>query len=472
MIPTTVGHESYSPGSVLGTCNMIIRKVALGILLSSVAMSSTQAESINEALAAAYNHSPALNAQRAATRAQDEALPQAKAGYRPFVSANADIGIRNGGINSLGSSTTRPYGYGVSISQNLFLGFRTVNSIEAAEARIRASRENLRNVEQNALFNAAASYIDVVFAKDVVDIRRRNIRFLKEQLRSSQARLDVGEGTRTDVAQSQARLALGEAQLAAALATLEANRGTYIRFIGRAPSSLSWPKGPVRLYPKGLQEGLARGANENPALIASQHLVDAASFQVKVAEGALLPTVTLDAGAARSFNTDALGTRTRGVQATVNVTVPIYQRGEVTSQIRENKELLSQTRIQVDQTRDEVRSTVVTAWAALQSARANLNANTQQVRAARLALSGVIEERNVGQRTQLDVLDSQSDVLNAEDLVAQSRRSLATAGYQLVAATGRLNSRRLGLAVKHYSPKTNYNVVKDKWYGLRTVTGR
>ena len=450
---------------------MKIRTAILGIILTTSVSSQALAESIKSALEAAYNHSPALNAQRAATRAQDEALPQAKAGFRPLITGEADIGVVSNSVNN-GRSTDRvPYGYGVSISQHLFAGFQTVNSIEAAEARIRASRENLRNVEQNALFNAATAYINVVFARDIVDIRRRNIRFLKEQLRSSQARLDVGEGTRTDVAQSQARLALGQAQLSAALATLEANRGTYIRFVGRTPSNLSWPKGPTRLYPKGLQQAIARGSSENPAVLATQHLVDAADYQVKVSEGALLPSVRLDAGASQDFNT-ALGGRSRGVQAIVNVTVPIYQRGEVTSQIRENKELLGQARVQIDQTRDEVRSAVVTAWAALQSARANLNANTEQVRAAKLALAGVVEERNVGQRTQLDVLDSQSDVLNAEDLVAQSRQSLATAGYQLVAATGRLNSRRLNLAVKHYSPKINYDSVKDKWYGLRTVTGR
>ncbi|MEL6747128.1 MAG: TolC family protein, partial [Pseudomonadota bacterium] len=236
----------------------LVQRLAVSAALSAGLLAGTPAafaETITGALQRAYSHNSTLNAQRAATRAADEQLPQALSGFRPTVSLTADAGFSRSrtqtfvdatpgsvGINGQGGliqvpgrpgqsvtvrSGTNPYGVGVTIQQSLFSGFRVVNGVKAAKAAIQASRETLANVEQNTLLTAAQAYAAVVFNRDLVQLRRQNISFLSEQLRSSQARLDVGEGTRTDVAQSNGRLALGRAQLAAAQGDLASAEGVY-----------------------------------------------------------------------------------------------------------------------------------------------------------------------------------------------------------------------------------------------------
>ncbi len=433
---------------------------------------AANAESLRAALAAAYNHNPSLNAQRAATRAVDEGLPQAKSADRPTVTGDTDFGVTVNRSNVSGRTSNNPFGFGITINQNLFNGFQTRNRIEQSEAAIRGSREQLRNVEQTILQSAAQAYVDVLEAREVVEIRRKDISFLKEQLRSSQARLDVGEGTRTDVAQSRARLGTAQATLAVAQSTLQTSEAVYFEIIGRRPTRLNWPTGPVRLYAKSLQSGLAVAANEHPAIRATKHAVDAAAFNVKAVEGQYLPSVNLRGSASQRYNSGSRGVNTSSASATVNVTVPIYQGGLTSSQVREAKEFLAQNRILVDEARDQIRSAVVSAWSSLVAARANVIAIEGTLRAARLALAGVIEERNVGQRTQLDVLDEQSVVLDAEVALVDARSARITAGYALVAAIGRLNSKTLGLNVRHYEPKEHYRAVKDLWFGLRTPSGR
>ena len=406
------------------------------VLVASVFGGSIQqvnAESLREALAAAYNHNATLNAQRAATRAVDENISQAKSGFRPTITGDANYGFASTYSNRTGSTDTNPYGYGITISQSLFDGFRTINNVAAAEANVKASRE---------------------------------------QLRSSQARLDVGEGTRTDVAQSQARLSSARAQLSAAEASLESTRATYRQVIGRTPSNLSWPNGPSSLYAASLQGAIAMGLNEHPAVRLTQHAVDAAAFNVKALEGQFLPTLSLRGNANQTFDSGGRGNRNQSVSATLNLSVPLYQGGGPSSQVRQARETLAQNRIQVDEARDEVRAAAISAWSNLQSANANITATRDSLRASKLALDGVIEERNVGQRTQLEVLNSQSTVLDAQVSLVGARKARLTAGYALVAAMGRLNSRRLRLPVRHYDPVEHFEEVKDMWFGLRTPSGR
>ena len=449
--------------------------VAFSGVLALSAIASARAESINEALAAAYNNNPTLNAQRSATRSNDENLPQAKAGFRPQIAATANASLQRSIVNTAAGNVRSdlvPFGYGIQISQNLFNGFRTINTVEAARSGVFASRETLRNVEQNVLLSSAQAYVNVLQTFELIDIRQRNIEFLEEQLRSSRARLDVGEGTRTDVAQSQARLALAQAQWSAARAAHVAAKGVYRQLTGLNAGRLTWPRGPIRLYPSSLEAGMKVAWSEHPAIRATQHLVDVAVFNTKTAEGAFLPTLGLTASATKDYNfSDSIDSRSN-LQAQLSLSVPLYQAGGASSAVRQSKELESQRRIEVDQSRDQIRSQLVTAWTELQSANVNLRANAEQVKASKLALAGVIEERNVGQRTQLEVLDAQSQLLQAEELVLNSRASQVSAGYSLVAAIGRLDSRRLGLNVAHYKPVKHFDSVKDKWFGLRTPDGR
>jgi len=451
---------------------MRLSGVIVGLISVLASSAIVQAESLHSALAAAYRNNPSLNAQRAATRANDENLAQANSGFRPQLFATADIAWNKVTSNRCGTVVTIPGSVGVSLQQNLFNGFRTVNNVKAAKAGILASRESLRSVEQNTLLQAVNAYLSVLSTQELLSIRRQNIEFLKEQRRSSKARLEVGEGTRTDLAQSDAQLALARAQLSAAEANWATAKATYRQTIGHAAGKVSWSSGPQRLLPKGQKQAIGLGIRNHPAILASQHAVDAQAFNVKVSEGAFLPSVDATATAAHQINQQSQGTTVDVLQGKIAVKIPLYQGGQASSAVRQNKQVLSQKRILVDEARDSVRQEVVEAWTQLISARANLSANRAQLKASRLALSGVVEERNVGQRTQLDVLNAQSSVLQSLELQLQSRTTQVTSQYRLIAAVGRLNSKRLNLNVAHYVPENHTDAIKDLWFGLRTPTNQ
>lgn len=458
---------------------VVVNKVLLaaaGSVMLGLSAISADAETILGAMGSAYSSNPTLNAQRAATRVADENLPLAKSGYRPTINASADYGISRSvtSIPGIGSSTSvlHPGGFGVTISQSLFRGFRTQNSVKAAEAGIRASRETLRNTEQNILFDAASAFVDVIRDRQLTVIRKKNLSFLNEQSRAARARLDVGEGTRTDVAQANARRSLAQAQLSAANAQLTSSSAIYRRVVGHAPGKLKMPAPISHMLPRNLNDAFAIAFSEHPALKATQLLVDVAEFNVKVSEGALLPTLSLEGSASKRFSPSSSIDHSTSASITARLVIPIYQGGSATATIRKDKETLGQRRIEVDASRDQIRTAVVSSWTQVLSAKASSLANVQQERASKLALSGVIEERKVGQRTTLDVLNAQSDVLSAKELLVNSRRNEMVAGYAVMSAIGRLNSKRFSLNVAQYEPKEHYHAVKDKWYGWRTPDGR
>lgn len=429
------------------------------------------AETLHEALALAYTNNPTLNAARAQTRSADENVPLAKSGMRPFVTGSADYGST--WTESSGRSVhLQPGGFGVSISQSLFDGFKTRNNIEAAQAAIYASRESLRNTEQNVLFDGASAYMNVMRDQAIVGYRTKALEFLNEQVRSERTRFDVGESTRTDVAQAEASQAGTVAQLSAARAQLQSSLAVYRQIIGKDPEKLKGPGSIAKLLPSRLDSALEIAFGEHPAILATKYLVDQADWNVKSAQSSLLPTVSLDGSAARRYDQQAPGTQVDSASISATLRVPIYQGGSVSATVRQNKEILGQRWIEVDETVDSVRAATVSAYSQLQAARASAQANEVQLRAANLALQGSVEERKVGQRTALDVLRAQQDVINAQVSLANSQRDSVVATYAVLSSVGRLNSERLNLAVERYSPEEHYIAVKDKWFGLRTPDGR
>jgi len=366
----------------------------------------------------------------------------------------------------------RPRGFGITISQTLFDGFKTYNNINAAEAVIKASRQTLRNTEQNVLFDAASVYMDVLRDSAITSFRKQNLAFLREEVRSAQERFNVGESTRTDVAQAKARRAAAVAQLAAARAQLKGSIAVYRQVIGRDPKNQKSARGIGNLLPRNINAALAIAKAEHPAILATRHLVDQAAFEVKAAESDLLPTLSITGNASRRYDSGAPGVETDSKSIIAKLSIPIYRGGAVSSNVRRNKETLGQRRIEVDQTVDQVRAAVVSAFSQLESARATVIAGNAQLSASRLALSGIVEERNVGQRTTLDVLNTQQDVLNAQITLAGARRDSIVAGYALLSAIGRLSASRMGLKVTLYEPREHYKAVRDKWFGLRTPDER
>ncbi|BCM20120.1 TolC family outer membrane protein [Mesorhizobium sp. J8] len=454
------------------------KSVLIAILVSATALSplAASAETITGALAKAYQYNSQLNAARAGVRVTDEGVAIAKSGWRPTVTGSGSIDY----TSTHGQGITRNIttgSFGVQINQTLFDGFQTKNNVAAAESQVKASVESLRNTEENILFNAASAYMDVIRDRQIAVLTEQNLQFLTEQARAARSRFEVGEGTRTDVAQADASRATAVAQLSAARATALASAATYHQIVGDEPGKLKAASPLGKLLPSNLDSALAVASAEHPAILATQHLVDAAAFSVKSSEGALLPQVTASAGVSDNYShsvPDLTGTNGTSTSANIGatLTIPIYSGGRTSALVRQNKESLSEARIQVDVSRDQVRQAVVSAWTQYVAARESVDANRQVIDAAQLALNGVIEERNVGQRTTLDVLNAQNAVITAKINQASSERDVVVASYAILSAMGRLSVDRLGLPVTKYRPEEHYNAVKDKWYGLRTPDGR
>jgi outer membrane protein len=321
--------------------------------------------------------------------------------------------------------------------------------------------------------------MNVIHDRQVAALTQQNLQFLNEQARAARSRFDVGEGTRTDVAQADAARSGADAQVSAARAQALASAAAYHQLVGEEPGKLKAASPLSRLLPSSLDSAVGVASNEHPAILATGHLVDAAAFAVKSAEGALLPSVTASAGISQT-HVSSSGLSTGGGQAgdstSANIgatlTIPIYQGGRASAQVRKSKESLGQARIEVDVSRDQVRQAVTAAWTSYAAAKEGVVANRALVNAAQLALNGVVEERNVGQRTTLDVLNAQADVISAKINLAGSERDVVLASYAILQAMGRLSVERLGLQVTKYQPQEHYEAVKDKWYGLRTPDGR
>nr|WP_312891226.1 TolC family outer membrane protein [Mesorhizobium silamurunense] len=455
----------------------------VAMLVSATALSplAASAETITGALAKAYQYNSQLNSARAGTRVTDEGVAIAKSGYRPTIKGSASIDYTSSHANRLGQTLNITTGnFGVEIDQTLFDGFQTKNNVAAAEAQVSASQESLRNTEENILFNAASAYMDVIRDRQVAVLTEQNLQFLTEQARAARSRFEVGEGTRTDVAQADASRATAVAQLSAARATALASAATYHQIIGDEPGKLRAPAPLAKLLPSSLDSAFTIAAAEHPAILATEHLVDAAAFSVKSAEGALLPQLSASAGISSQYRNTTPGafasSSSEGTTNSANIgatlTVPIYSGGRTSALVRQSKESLSQARIEVDVSRDQVRQAVASAWTQYTAARESVDANRQVIAAAQLALNGVIEERNVGQRTTLDVLNAQNAVITAKINQASSERDVVVASYAILSALGRLSAERLGLQVATYKPEEHYNAVKDKWIGLRTPDGR
>jgi outer membrane protein len=212
--------------------------------------------------------------------------------------------------------------------------------------------------------------------------------------------------------------------------------------------------------------------NEHPAIKARQHAVDVAELQVKVAQGALAPQVGVSGSVNQRYDRQAEGDNALSASVVAQLTVPIYEGGQAYAATRQAKETAGQRRLEADSVRDQVRAAVQSSFGRLEAARAQIQAAQAQIDAAETALSGVREEARVGQRTTLDVLNAQQELLNARVNLITAQRDRVVASYSLVNAMGRLNSRALGLKVNHYSPKIHYDQVKDLWIGTSTPDGR
>ena len=438
------------------------------------------AQSLPEALAAAYWNNPEINAARAQTRAVDENVPLAKSGFRPRVSGFADVTSqwRHGTVLGAGGRVGGQQGdqqvdaaLGFAVEQDIFRGFRTRNEIREAEAAVLASRHTLANTAQNVLFDAAQAYMDVLRDRAVLQLRQRDVEFLAEQLQATQDRFDVGEATRTDVAQTRARLAESQAQVSLGQANLRASLATFRQVVGQEATNLSPGFVFANRLPPSLPAAVELGQAGHPAILAAIYTADADAFEVKQIEGEFLPTVSIQGTVQRDFGLDSDFEANVGT-ITGRVTIPIYQAGATSARLRQAKELMGESRIAVDIRRAQVRAAVVTAWYQLEAASAAIAAATTAVEAAQVALEGVQEELRVGQRTTLDVLDAQQELLDARVTLVLAQRDRVVSSFAILSAIGHLDAEHLDLPTPRYDPQEHYLQVRDKWFGLRTPDGR
>jgi len=457
-----------------------VHGVAVTILLMTMAgQAPALADTIEAALVRAYQSNPQLNAQRAQVRSTDENVSQALAGYRPQAAITASAGYQYTDTYGIAPAaegeihgTNAPRSVGATVTQTLYNGNQTANKTRAAESQVSGAREGLRVLEQTVLLNAATIYMDFLRDGAIVEVQRSNVRVLLETLDQTKERFRVGELTNTDVAQADAQLAAGKTQELAAEATLTTTRSNFRRIIGNEPQALA-PGSPIdRFLPATLAAAVDLGLKQSPNVIAAMFGIDVNYLQVKINEGALLPTLTVQIAAQQAYEQQLIVFREAAVSATAQLSVPVYQGGAEYSLIRQSKESLEQQRLNLEMVRDQARANVVTAWGQLVAGKAQVASAQSQVSASEIALDGVRDEAKAGQRTTLDVLNAQQALVNARIALVTAQHDRVVASYAVLNAVGRLSPQVLNLATSVYDPSVHYLQVRDKWVGVRTPDGR
>ena len=439
---------------------------ALALVLAAASVGGAQAQSIAQALTVAYDHAPDLQAALLSAKSAAENVALAQAGKRPTIGASIS-GAHNwnlvGGTVSESNSLTT----GLSYNQTVFDNFKTDAQIEAARAGAEAAEYQIRNTEQNVLLAVVQAYMSVLSDRQLVALRQENVNFFQAQLQSARDRLDVGEGTRIDVAQAEARLAQGDAAYRAALSSLEISQATFQRYVGVAPQNLDSSHNYGRLVPSSLQAAIAEAEGGHPAILLSKAAIRAAQAGTDAAQASFGPTASVTGTVGSRYT----GGPTDGFSGSIGftVTIPLYAGGAIGANVR--KANIEQIKSEVDamSAYDQIREAVISAWAGIQSADAQISAANSAVSAGRTVLEGVIQERDLGTRTTLDVLNAQAELTTAREGLINASTNKVIATFSLLSAMGHLTATDLGLAVEVKSAVRYNQAVEDVWQELRTV---
>lgn len=466
---------------------MATRRMALKATVAGVALAAAMAlapmagaQTIDEALANAYRSNPELLAQRAALRATDETVPQALSQWRPSVTLSGNTGK----ARDFNETTTTVYGANgssdlqtvdnqrvrtplsatLTVTQPLYRGGRSTAELARAEANVQAGRAQLGVVEQRVLLDSATAYINLAQALAVLDLNINNVQVLQRQLDAARDRFQVGEITRTDVSQAEARLSQAQASRTKSEGDVNTARATFLRTTGMEPGRVSVPPVP-RGLPGGAEEARAWAQAQNPNIVQARFAHESAGQDVALVEGEQLPTVALQADAIRGRETQTRGVTRDTVDVLLTFSVPIYQQGATDARVRGAKQTQGQRRTQIDVALRQAINDATTAWQQLSTARAQIGSFTAQIRANEIALEGVEQEARVGSRTVLDVLNAEQELLNSRVSLVQAQRDEVLAAFQLLSAVGKLQARDLGLPVEIYDPVANLEATRDRWSG-------
>lgn len=464
-----------------------MRMLLLGTALVAVGAAGARAEFIEDALADAYRTNPQLAAQRATLRAVDETVPQALANWRPTVTVTGQAGIardntrqektttaiapgQSGWVNndtSIKTSLTKVMRQAGSatlqIVQPIYRGGRTTAQISQAENNVQQNRALLQQTEQTVLQDAATAYMNLVRDLQTLQLNINNEQNLAKQLQATRDRFQVGDVTRTDVAQAESSLANAVAGRIQAEGNVTASRATFVRVIGRQPGTLQ-PAQPLATLP-GTAEAAAIAAANAPNVVAARFAAASARNTVDLLAGQKLPTVSLQGDALRQYQTSSLGQRRDTFDILAVLSIPIYQAGLIDAQTRAAKQTAGQLRLSIDDTLNRARESATTFFQQLNTARSRITSFETQVRASSIALDGVLQEARVGSRTVLDTLNAQQDLLNAQTNLVSSQRDAVVASYALKGAIGQLSAQVLGLKVEVYDPTVYYEQTRGRWIG-------
>lgn len=447
----------------------MLRKFISASLVAALMAGTASADTLREALVSSYQTNPTLTAQRQTLEATDATVAIARAAGRPQVSANVSV---NRAITQSGILITGGKGPNLTVegqlSYPLFNGGSVRNSVKAAKTRVEAGRATLRAVEGDVFTQAVTAYMDVIRDRAIVELNQNNVKVLETNLQATQDRFQIGDLTRTDVAQSEARLQLGRSQLATAQGQLTGSEATYRQIIGHAPGVLA-PPPPLPPLPTTADEAVRVALANNPDLVATSRQAVAAGYDVNVARASRLPTVSAQATGDYTSNlagNSPLGFPNTGTQTTIGIgaNIPIFQGGLPAARIRQAQAQQGQALEQVVGTERAVVQAARSAFASYDAAQRAIQAETVAVQADQLALEGNRAEQSVGTRTIIEVLNAEQELLNSQVALVTAKRDSYVAGFQLLNAMGQAQSQDLGLdGGPLYDPLGNYRRVAGNW---------
>ncbi|WP_313534701.1 TolC family outer membrane protein [Sphingomonas sp.] len=426
---------------------------------------------LQDALAQAYATNPDIQAQRANQRANDENVPIARSQGLPGLSANGAANDSLYNTNATALTPSRQAQVGLNLSQPIYSGGSIRNSVRAAKVRVNAGRANLRGAEADIFTQTVTAYLNVIRDESIVRLNQENVHVLEVNLQATRDRFQVGDLTRTDVAQSEARLALAQSQLRSAEAQLIGSRETYIQVVGTPPGVLAPPPALPNL-PQDVQTAEQVALANNPFLEAAQLARDASRYDTRVAQAGRLPQVSLGAGGTylnylgsvgdigrRAGLTPTTTTATVGVQ----VTMPLFQGGRPAAQVRQAQAREGAAIETVTLTERGVIAQARSAYASYQAALRVIESTRTAVQANQLSLEGVRAENSVGTRTILDILNAEQELLNAQVQYVTAERDAYVAGFSLLASMGRAQAKDLSFDSRLlYDPSVNYNRVRNR----------
>lgn len=438
----------------------------LPIVTSLALPGGAQGETLKEAMAKAYLNNPTLLAERASLRAVDETINQAKAGWRPSVAATGNYGYRNTKSQQTFSTSgdTNPRSLGLEVRQSVFSSMKTVNGTSEARNQVRAAREQLTSVEQQVLLDSVTAYMNVLTDMSVLQLTQNNVAVLQRQLEASEDRFRVGEITRTDVAQSKARLSRAVSEEIRAEAALSASRAAYRKTVGGMPANLKIPEG-LPAMPASEEAALAFAMENNPQLLGARYTEKAARYNVKKQYGGLGPSVDIVARYSKSWENFSTTDTSTTKEVLAQMTMPLYQSGAVSSQIRQSRQIENQRRLQALSAERIVAELIRNSWEGYREATARISASEDQVTANDIALEGVRQEAEVGSRTTLNVLDAEQELLDSQVSLVRARRDQFIAAYVLLSSMGKLTADNLDLNIATYNPEDHTDKVENKFFG-------